>query len=64
MQGKIITFIILQIANRFLEIVEKFEDLGTTVTNIKCIHEEIKGRLNMVDACFRSVQNFFSPLSP
>jgi hypothetical protein len=31
-----------------------------TVTNKNCIHEEIKHRLNLVNACYHSVQNLLS----
>jgi hypothetical protein len=39
--------------------------LGTTVTNENFIQEEIKRRLNSVNACYHSVQNLLSsrPLS-
>jgi hypothetical protein len=32
-----------------------------TVTNEKCIHEEIKSRLNSGNACYHSVQSLFEP---
>jgi hypothetical protein len=38
--------------------VAKFKYLQT-VTNKKCIHEEIKSRLNFGNACYHSVQNLF-----
>jgi hypothetical protein len=40
--------------------VEQFKYLGTTVTNQNLIQEELKRRLNLVDACYHSVQNLLS----
>jgi hypothetical protein len=34
--------------------------LGTTLTNQNDIHDEIKNRLNMGNACYHSVQNLLS----
>jgi expansin (peptidoglycan-binding protein) len=34
--------------------------LGTTITNQNLIHEEIKGRLNLGNACYHSVQNILT----
>jgi hypothetical protein len=46
-----------KIANRSFENVEKFKSFRLTPTNQNCIHEEIKGRLNMGNACCHSIQN-------
>jgi hypothetical protein len=40
--------------------VEEFEYLGTTLTNKKCIQEEIKSRLKLGNACYYSVQHLLS----
>jgi hypothetical protein len=50
----------IRIANDSFENVEKFEDLGTTQTNQNDIHDEIKSRLNLGNACYYSVQNILS----
>jgi hypothetical protein len=50
----------IKIANRCFENVVHFKYMGTTVTNQKVIQEEIKRRLNLGNACYRSLQNLLS----
>jgi hypothetical protein len=47
----------MKIANRFFENVAQFRYLGTTVTNLIVIQEEVERRLNLSNACNHSVQN-------
>jgi hypothetical protein len=50
----------VKIANRSFQDVAKFEYLGTTLTDQNYMHEEIKSRLNSVNACCHSVQSLLS----
>jgi hypothetical protein len=36
--------------------------LGITLTNEKCIHEEIKSKLNLDNVCSHAVQNLLLPI--
>jgi hypothetical protein len=47
----------IKLANRGSENVPGFQYSQTTVTNQNLIHEEIKGRINLGNACCHSVQN-------
>ena len=50
----------VKIGNTFIERVEEFKYLGTTLTDQNFIQEEFKGRLNLGNACYHSVQNLLS----
>ena len=50
----------MRIDNSTFERVEKFQYLGTTLTNKNSIAEEIKNRLKSRNACYHSVQNLLS----
>jgi hypothetical protein len=50
----------IRIANELFKNVAKFKYLGMTLTNQNDIHDEIKSRLNLGNACYYSVQNLFS----
>jgi sorting nexin-29 len=50
----------IRIANESFGKVTKFRYLGTTLTNQNDIHDGIKSRLNLGNACYYSVQNLLS----
>jgi hypothetical protein len=50
----------MKIANRSVEVVAKFKYLGATQTDHSCMNEEIKCRINLRNACYRSVQSHLS----
>jgi len=50
----------LMIPNKFFKSVANVKCSGMTVTNKICVHEEISGKLNTVNACNHSVQNLLS----
>ncbi|KAJ4445480.1 hypothetical protein ANN_07288 [Periplaneta americana] len=49
-----------KIGNLSLEEVEKFKYLEATVTNVNDTRVEVKRRINMVNACYYSVEKLFS----
>jgi hypothetical protein len=50
----------IKIGDRSFENVAQFKYLGTTVTNLNLIQEEMKRRLNSGNTCYHSVQNLLS----
>ena len=53
----------MKIYNSFIERVEEFKYLGTTLMNQNSVQEEIKSRLKLGNACYYSVQNLLSSSS-
>jgi len=51
----------LMTGNKSLENMEKFKYLGTKELNENYTREETKSRLNLGNACYRSVQNLLPP---
>jgi hypothetical protein len=50
----------VKIGNRFFEDVAGFKYLATTQTDENSVHVELKRRLNLGKACYRSVQSLLS----
>jgi hypothetical protein len=50
----------VKIDNSSIGRVEEFKYLGTTLTDQNSIHEEIKRRLKLGNACYHSAQNLLS----
>jgi hypothetical protein len=53
----------IKIGNNNFETVEYFKYLEITLTNQKCIHKEIKSRMNSRNAGYHTAQNLFSSRS-
>jgi hypothetical protein len=49
----------IRISIQSFEDVAKFKYLGKTLTNQSNVHDEIKSRLNLGNACYHSVQIYF-----
>jgi hypothetical protein len=54
----------IKITNNSFEGLAKFKYLGTTLTDQKCINEEIKSRLNLGNACYHLFQSLFFHYPP
>jgi len=53
----------MKIDNGFLERVEEFRYLETTLTNQNSLQKEIKGRLKSGKACYHSAESFVSQVA-
>jgi hypothetical protein len=51
----------IEILNRSFEDVVKVQIFRNNTNKSKCMHEEIKSRLNLENACYDSVQSLLSP---
>jgi hypothetical protein len=49
----------IQIGNSSFESLEEFKYLGTNTTDQNSVQKEIISRLNLVDVCYYSVQEYF-----
>jgi hypothetical protein len=50
----------IKVGGKSFDSVEQFKHLGRTLTSQNSIHEKIKCRLNLGNACYPSVQNLLS----
>jgi hypothetical protein len=50
----------IKVVNRSSEVVAKFKYPGTALTHQSCMHEEIKSRLNLGNACCHWIQSLLS----
>jgi sorting nexin-29 len=50
----------IKVRNKYFETVEQLQYLGTTLINQNSIHEEIRSRLKLANACYHSLRNLLS----